>query len=114
MWIIIILLVTVFTIKAIFYIGYILAAICTGSTLIASRSLMTFLIPPDSEAEFFGFYSISGKMSSIVGPITFGVISYFTKNQRLALLSTLFFLIGGVIIMQFVKVSARRLKNSRP
>ncbi len=114
MWIIIILLVTVFTIKAIFYIGYILAAICTGSTLIASRSLMTFLIPPDSEAEFFGFYSISGKMSSIVGPITFGVISYFTKNQRLALLSTLFFLIGGVIIIQFVKVSARRPENSRP
>ncbi len=114
MWIIIILLVTVFTTKTIFYIGYILAAICTGSTLIASRSLMTFLIPPDSEAEFFGFYSISGKMSSILGPITFGLISYFTKNQRLALLSTLFFLIGGVITIQFVKVSARRQENSRP
>ena len=111
LWILIILMVTFFDIKAVFYTGYILAAICTGSTLIASRSLMTFLIPMDSEAEFFGFYAISGKMSAIIGPIAFGVISYFTKSQKLALLSTLFFLIGGFIIMQFVKADAYRPKN---
>ena len=111
LWILIIVMVTTFNIRAVFYTGYILAAICTGSTLIASRSLMTFLIPLDSEAEFFGFYSISGKMSAIIGPISFGVISYFTKSQRIALLSTLFFLISGLIIMQFVKVTAYRSKN---
>jgi UMF1 family MFS transporter len=111
LWILIILMVTFFDIKAVFYTGYILAAICTGSTLIASRSLMTFLIPMDSEAEFFGFYAMSGKMSAIIGPIAFGVISYFTKSQKLALLSTLFFLIGGFIIMQFVKADACRPKN---
>jgi len=111
LWILIILMVTFFDIKAVFYTGYILAAICTGSTLIASRSLMTFLIPMDSEAEFFGFYAMSGKMSAIIGPIAFGVISYFTKSQKLALLSTLFFLIGGFIIMQFVKADAYRPKN---
>jgi len=111
LWILIILMVTFFDIKAVFYTGYILAAICTGSTLIASRSLMTFLIPMDSEAEFFGFYAMSGKMSAIIGPIAFGVISYFTKSQKLALLSTLFFLIGGFIIMQFVKSDAYRPKN---
>lgn len=111
LWILIILMVTFFDIKAVFYTGYILAAICTGSTLIASRSLMTFLIPMDSEAEFFGFYAISGKMSAIIGPIAFGIISYFTKSQKLALLSTLFFLIGGFIIMQFVKADAYRPKN---
>lgn len=111
LWILTILMVTFFDIKAVFYTGYILAAICTGSTLIASRSLMTFLIPMDSEAEFFGFYAMSGKMSAIIGPIAFGVISYFTKSQKLALLSTLFFLIGGFIIMQFVKSDAYRPKN---
>ncbi len=111
LWVLIILMVTFFNIKAVFYTGYILAAICTGSTLIASRSLMTFLIPLDNEAEFFGFYSMSGKMSAIIGPIAFGVISYFTKSQRIALLSTLFFLISGLIIIQFVKVTTYRLKN---
>ncbi len=111
LWILIILMVTFFNIKAVFYTGYILAAICTGSTLIASRSLMTFLIPMDSEAEFFGFYAISGKMSAIIGPIAFGLISYFTKSQRLALLSTLLFLISGFIIIQFVKVTTYRPEN---
>jgi len=108
MWILIIILVTLFTIKAVFYAGWILAAISTGSTLLASRSLMTFLIPRESEAEFFGFYSISGKMSSIIGPITFGLISFITKNQRIALLSTLLFLISGLIILQFVKIKSYR------
>ena len=111
MWIVIIILVTAFNIRAVFYIGWILAAISTGSTLIASRSLMTFLIPRDSEAEYFGFYSISGKVSSIIGPVAFGVISFITKNQRIALLSTLFFLISGLIVLQFVKVTSYRLKN---
>jgi len=111
MWIIIILLVTAFNIRTVFYICWILAAMCTGSTLIASRSLMTFLIPRDSEAEFFGFYSISGKVSSIIGPVAFGVISFITKNQKIALLSTLFFLISGLVILQFVKVATYRLRD---
>jgi len=111
MWIIIILLIAASDIRTVFYICWILAAMFTGSTLIASRSLMTFLIPRDSEAEFFGFYSISGKMSSILGPVAFGVISLITKNQKIALLSTLFFLISGLIILQFVKVAAYRPGN---
>jgi UMF1 family MFS transporter len=112
MWIIIILLITAFiNIRAVFYVCWILAAISTGSTLIASRSLMTFLIPRDSEAEFFGFYSVSGKVSAIIGPTAFGVISFITKSQRIALLSTLFFLISGLVVLQFVKVPTYRLRN---
>ncbi len=102
MWVLIIILVSSFNIKAVFYVGWILASITTGSTLIASRSLMTILIPVDHEAEFFGFYSISGKVSSIIGPVVFGVISFITKSQRLALLSTLIFLISGFIVLQLV------------
>ena len=102
MWVLIIILVSSFNIKAVFYVGWILASITTGSTLIASRSLMAILIPVDHEAEFFGFYSISGKVSSIIGPVVFGVVSFITKSQRLALLSTMIFLISGFIVLQLV------------
>lgn len=112
MWITVIILMTTSNIKTLFYTGYILAAISTGSTLIASRSLMSFLIPRDREAEFFGFYSISGKASSILGPVTFGIISFITKNQKIALLSTLVFLISGLIILQFVKVTSYGSKDN--
>ncbi|MBC7332942.1 MAG: MFS transporter [Actinobacteria bacterium] len=111
-WIVIIVLVaTLITIKTVFYMAYILAAIVTGSTLIASRSLMTFLTPVDREAEFFGFYAVGGKFSSILGPTAFGVISFLTRNQRIALLTTLFFLIGGLAILQLVKVPKERTKE---
>jgi UMF1 family MFS transporter len=91
---------------------WILAAMITGSTLIASRSLMSFLVPLDSEAEFFGFYAISGKFSAILGPVIFGIISFFTKSQKLALLSTLLFLIGGLVILQFVKAPGFRRRDN--
>jgi UMF1 family MFS transporter len=108
MWVFIIILVSSSDIKAVFYTGWILASITTGSTLIASRSLMARLIPVDREAEFFGFYSISGKVSSIIGPVAFGVVSFITKSQRLALLTTMIFLISGFIVLQFVGKSRRK------
>jgi UMF1 family MFS transporter len=111
MWVLIIIMVTSFNIKAVFYVGWILAAITTGSTLIASRSLMAMLIPVDSEAEFFGFYSISGKVSSIIGPVVFGVVSFITKSQRIALLSIIFFLISGFIVLQLVRVRSTRFSE---
>jgi len=110
--IIIILIVTLVTSKVVFYLAWILAAIITGSTLIASRSLMSFLVPVDSEAEFFGLYAISGKFSAILGPIVFGIISFFTKSQKLALLSTLLFLIGGLVVLQFVEAPRYRVRDS--
>jgi UMF1 family MFS transporter len=111
MWVLIIIMVTSFNIRPVFYIGWILAAITTGSTLIASRSLMSMLIPIDQEAEFFGFYSISGKVSSIIGPVVFGVVSFITKSQRIALLSILFFLISGFIVLQRVKTGNTRFSR---
>jgi MFS transporter, UMF1 family len=107
-WIIIIISVSFITVRVFFYFAYIMAAVVTGSTLIASRSLMTFLIPVDREAEFFGFYAISGKFSSILGPVVFGIVSFLTKSQSIALLTTLIFLVGGLVMIQFVKVPGYR------
>jgi UMF1 family MFS transporter len=98
--------------KIVFYVAYILVSVITGSTLIASRSLMSFLTPFGREAEYFSFYSIGGKFSAILGPVVFGLISYFTKSQRYALLSTLIFLLSGLVIIIMVKVPKERQKLS--
>jgi UMF1 family MFS transporter len=107
-WSLVIILVSAFNIKAVFYTAFIIISVITGSTLIASRALMNFLTPFEREAEYFSFYAIGGKVSSILGPVVFGIISYFTKSQRLALLSTLIFLVSGLITILTVKVPARR------
>ena len=108
LWSVVIILITVVNLKIFFYIAYILASVITGSTLIASRSLMCFLTPYEREAEYFSFYSIGGKFSAILGPVVFGLISYFTKSQRIALLSTLVFLLSGLAIVIMVKVPKER------
>ncbi|MCL6087607.1 MAG: MFS transporter [Actinobacteria bacterium] len=108
LWCMVIIFVTLFNIKAVFYIAYILASVITGSTLIASRSLMSFLIPYEREAEYFSFYAIGGKFSSILGPVAFGLLSYITKSQRIALLSTIIFLVGGLAVILTVKVPKTR------
>jgi UMF1 family MFS transporter len=112
LWSIVIILITVINMKIVFYVAYILVSVITGSTLIASRSLMSFLTPFGREAEYFSFYSIGGKFSAILGPVVFGLISYFTKSQRYALLSTLIFLLSGLVIIIMVKVPKERQKLS--
>jgi len=110
LWCLVIIFVTVFDSKVVFYIAFSFAAVITGSTLIASRSLMTFLTPYELEAEYFSFYAIGGKFSSILGPVVFGLIAYFTKNEKIALLSTVGFLLAGLFTILTVKVPGQRSK----
>jgi UMF1 family MFS transporter len=86
-----------------FYITGLLAGTAMGSSQSTSRSLMSKLTPFDRKTEFFGFYSFFGKSSAIVGPVVFGLISFKTGNQKLAILSTAFFFIVGLIVLLFVK-----------
>lgn len=110
LWSIVIVLVTLLDNKIVFFVSFVFAAILTGSTLIASRSLMTFLVPYGREAEYFSFYSIGGKFSAIIGPVIFGLLAYYTKSEKIALLSTTGFLVSGLLIILTVRVPSKREK----
>ena len=73
-----------------------------GSSQAASRALMGQLIPEGTEAEFYGFYALTGKFSAILGPLFFGITSTITGSQRLAVLSVLVFFVLGYILLQRV------------
>jgi UMF1 family MFS transporter len=64
---------------------------------------MTKLIPADRKTEFFGFYSFFGKSSAVLGPLTFGLVSYLTGSQRVAIISIAFFFLVGLAILTKVK-----------
>lgn len=89
-----------------FYIVGLLAGSVMGATQSTSRGLMSKLIPPERKTEFFGFYSFFGKSSAIVGPLTFGLASYITGNQRFAILTVIFFFAVGLILLQKVSEPA--------
>ena len=85
-----------------FYLVGLLAGSVMGATQSVSRSMMTKLTPTEKKTEFFGFYSLFGKSSAIVGPLVFGIISYTTESQSYAILSISLFFIIGLFILRFV------------
>ena len=88
-------------IKCFYFVG-LLAGSVMGATQSTSRSLMSRLTPVEKKTEFFGFYSLFGKSSAIVGPLVFGFVSYLSGNQRIAILSIGIFFIIGLVLLKFV------------
>lgn len=86
-----------------FYFVGLLAGSVMGATQSTSRSFMSKLTPFDKKTEFFGFYSLFGKSSAILGPLVFGYVSYLTGEQRIAILTICIFFIAGLILLGFVK-----------
>ena len=86
-----------------FYIVGLIAGASMGSSQSTSRSLMTKLTPEDKKTEFFGFYSFFGKSSAVIGPLVFGMVSFLSGSQRIAILSVGVFFVIGMLILSKVK-----------
>lgn len=77
-----------------------------GGSQALSRSLFSQLIPAGREGEYYGFYEISDKGTSWLGPLAFGVVFQVTSSYRVGLVSLLvFFVVGGVLL---ARVPVRR------
>lgn len=85
-----------------FFILGIIVGVVLGGTQALSRSLYGAMIPEEASAEFYGFYSVFSKFSSIWGPVTFGIIKQMTGSARLAIISLMIFFITGLILLSFV------------
>lgn len=84
-----------------YYVG-LLAGIAIGSSQSSSRVMLALLTPQEKMAEFFGFYSVTGRLASIIGPLVYGEVSRITGNQRWAILSVVCFFVIGAILLQTV------------
>jgi MFS transporter, UMF1 family len=99
MWLITVLIAYLVQDKTGFYIVGLIAGAAMGSSQSTSRSLMSKLTPVDKKTEFFGFYSFFGKSSAVVGPLVFGMVSFISGDQRLAIFSIGFFFLVGLFIL---------------
>ena len=82
------------------------AAVATvqGGSQALSRSLIGRMMPKSKSAEFFGFFSVSEKFSSVAGPFLFGVVSTIMGNSRLSILSLIIFFVVGTLLLTRVNV----------
>jgi MFS transporter, UMF1 family len=85
---------------ALFWVVANLVGLCLGSSQSAGRALVGYLSPPARTAEFFGLWGLAVKLSAILGPLTYGAVTWVTQgNHRVAMLVTgLFFVVGLAIL----------------
>ncbi|HWA98073.1 MAG TPA: MFS transporter, partial [Pirellulales bacterium] len=94
--------------KAEFWIMSASAALVLGGTQSVSRAMMGLMTPEAHTGEFFGFFNLSGKATSMFGPVVYSTVFYTTQSAHIAIASLLvFFLIGWAIVSR-VNVEAGR------
>jgi UMF1 family MFS transporter len=86
-----------------FVLGFLVAVVLGGSQAL-SRSLFSQMIPKNHESEYFGFYEISERGTSWLGPLAFAAAVQLTGSQRSAILSLIVFFILGLILLSRVRV----------
>jgi MFS-type transporter involved in bile tolerance (Atg22 family) len=87
-----------------------------GGSQALSRSLYASMTPKAKSGEFFGFFSISAKFASLIGPLIFSAVIAFTAastgtpSPRPAVLSiVLLFLVGGALLTRVNVDEGRRI-----
>ncbi|WP_328416652.1 MFS transporter [Micromonospora sp. NBC_00389] len=75
-----------------------------GGSQALSRSLFSQLIPAGKEGEYYGFYEISDKGTSWLGPLAFGLVFQLTASYRVGLVSLLIFFVVGFLLLLAVPI----------
>ncbi|HBX71175.1 MAG TPA: hypothetical protein DEH25_17820 [Chloroflexi bacterium] len=106
-----------------FIIGAVVGVAMAGIQSV-SRAMVATFSPPGKSGEFFGFFALTGRTSSFIGPAVFGWLAaeatlwYQSHGQditlaeqsghRLAIFSIAFFLIVGWVLMNLVNEKKAR------
>ena len=82
LWAVVLLITATSQTEAMFWVVGPLAGIGMGGVWVVSRSFLVELAPKEKLGEFFGLYSLAGKMASIFGPLIWGVVVWaFDSTQ---------------------------------
>jgi UMF1 family MFS transporter len=108
-WLIAVLLAWLARGPALFWVAANVVGLCLGSSQSAGRALVGYLSPPSRTAEFFGLWGLAVKLSSILGPVTYGAVTWVSGgDHRLAILSTAVYFIAGLLIVLSLDVARGR------
>ena len=93
--------------KEIFWVAGVLIGLMVGPNQSCSRSLMAQLTPKEKQNEFFGFFALTGKATSFLGPLLFGIVTSMYNQQMALWIIILLFVIGFILFnrIQFDSLS---------
>ncbi|MEJ3744338.1 MFS transporter [Actinomycetes bacterium KLBMP 9797] len=78
--------------------------IVLGGSQALSRSLFSQLIPAGKEGEYYGFYEISDKGTSWLGPLAFGLVFQLTNSYRVGIVALVVFFVAGFVLLMLVPI----------
>lgn len=106
-WLIMVVFAWIATTPPLFWVAANLAGICMGSSQSAGRAMVAYFSPLDRAAEFFGLWGVATRLSAVLGPLTYGAVSWVSGgNHRMAMLITGAFFIAALIVL--VQVDEKR------
>jgi UMF1 family MFS transporter len=108
-WTAVCVIASVSTNKFEFWIAATIAGLCMGSSQSTGRALAGVFAPPKQLAEFYALWTFALRVASIIGPLSYGTITWATGgNQRLAIMSTAGLFIVGLALLGRVNVQRGR------
>jgi UMF1 family MFS transporter len=109
LWLLTVALAWLATGEGLFWVAANLAGLGLGAAQSAGRALVGWLSPDSRRAEFFGLWGLAVKLASIIGPLTYGVITWVASgNHRLAMLATGGFFVAGLWVLRGIDVERGR------
>jgi UMF1 family MFS transporter len=108
-WVATCVIAAVTTTKGGFWYAAAIAGLCMGSSQSAGRAMAGMFAPQRQLGEFYGLWTFAIRLASIVGPLSYGAITWATGgNQRTAILSTAVLFVVGLLLLQKVNVQRGR------
>ena len=112
-WIVTCVLAAASTSKGVFWLAAAVAGVFLGSSQSAGRAMAGLLVPAHRLAEFFGLWTFAIRLASILGPLSYGLITWATGgNHRVAIAATALFFVLGLWLLRPVDV-ARGMATAR-
>lgn len=105
-WIAMVLVAGLGTSLAMFWLAAVLAGLCMGSSQSCGRAMVGALAPAGRLAEFFGLWAMAVRVAAIVGPLTYGLVTWLTAgNHRVAILCTGLFFVAGLVLLSGIDMA---------
>jgi UMF1 family MFS transporter len=82
---------------------------CMGSRQSAGRAMEGLFAPSHRLAEFYALWNAAVWVSAILGPVTYGIVTWLTANDhRLAMMITGLYFAAGLAVLALVDVERGR------
>jgi MFS transporter, UMF1 family len=98
-----------------FWIAANIAGLCLGASQSGARAVVGYFSPPARRAEFFGLWGLAVKLSSILGPVTYGLVTWLSGgDHRLAILITGSYFVAGLLLLSGIDAARGRRAAQEP